>query len=49
MLAEVLAVLEEEKSWEAFDFVLFADRVVYGTVDFGNFGVCFSGGELFPL
>ena len=49
MLAKILAVLEEEESWEAFDFVLLADWVVYSTVDFGNFGVCFSGGELFPL
>ena len=49
MLAKIFAVLEKEKSGKSLDFILFANWIVNGTVDLGDFGVCLGGGEFLPL
>ena len=49
MLAKIFAVLEEEKSRKSLDFIFFANWIVNGTVDLGDFGVCLGGGEFLPL
>ena len=49
MLAKIFAVLEEEQSGKSLYLIFFANWIVNGTVDLGDFGVCLCGGEFLPL